>query len=38
MKEAKGAHYMALVAAEQNEADVDHHTKVFHEAVQALFA
>ncbi len=30
-------HNMALIAADTTEADVDYHTKVFHEAVQALF-
>jgi hypothetical protein len=28
---------MALIAADTTEADVDHHTKVFREAVLALF-
>ncbi len=31
-------HNMALIAADTTEADVDHHTKVFREAVKALFA
>lgn len=30
-------HNMALIAADTTEADVDYHTKVFREAVQALF-
>jgi len=29
-------HNMALIAADTSEADVDYHTKVFREAVQAL--
>jgi hypothetical protein len=28
---------MALIAADTTEADVDYHTKVFRDAVQALF-
>lgn len=30
-------HNMALISADTTEAEVDYHTKVFHEAVQALF-
>jgi glutamate-1-semialdehyde 2,1-aminomutase len=30
-------HNMALIAADTTEADVDFHTKIFHEVVQALF-
>ena len=30
-------HNMALITAEASEADVDHHTQVFREAVTALF-